>query len=103
MELYPCIIPIVPLTAPVTVPVLIPLPPELSDKFPGVLIPFTSILVGTDVSCCLYVFKPVISPPTPFTLLDKSMPLLNFGILFIFFLYFSSMTIYILLLYIVLQ
>nr|DAJ58766.1 MAG TPA: hypothetical protein [Caudoviricetes sp.]DAT27352.1 MAG TPA: hypothetical protein [Caudoviricetes sp.] len=30
------------------------------------------------------------------------MPLLNFGILFIFFLYFSSMTIYILLLCIVL-
>nr|DAF11447.1 MAG TPA: hypothetical protein [Caudoviricetes sp.] len=48
-------------------------------------------------------FKPVISPPIPFTLPDRSIPLLNFGILFIFFLYFNSMTVYILLLYIVLQ
>jgi hypothetical protein len=101
MELYPCIIPIIPLTAPVTVPELIP-PPELSDNFPGVLIPFISLIVGKDLSYCSYALIPVISPPILFELLAKSVPLLNFGILFIFFLYFSSMTIYILLLYIVL-
>mgnify|MGYP003453563586 CR=1 len=99
MELYPCIIPIVPLTAPVTAPALIPPPPKLAL---GVFIPFISLIVGKDVSYFLYVFIPVMSPPIFFTLLDKSIPLLNFGILFIFFLYFSSMTIYILLLYIVL-
>jgi hypothetical protein len=101
MELYPCIIPIVPLTAPVTVPELIPPPPELSDNFPGVFIPFISLIVGKDLSYCSYALIPVISPPIPFTLPDMSIPLLNFGILFIFFLYFNSMTIYILLLYIV--
>nr|DAN23345.1 MAG TPA_asm: hypothetical protein [Bacteriophage sp.] len=50
----------------------------------------------------MYVFRPVISPPIPFILPARSVPPLNFGTLFILFLYFSSMTIYILLLYIVL-
>nr|DAL48767.1 MAG TPA_asm: hypothetical protein [Caudoviricetes sp.] len=100
MELYPCIIPIVPLTAPVTAPALIPPPPKF--VLLGIFIPFISLIVGKDVSYCLYVLIPDISPPILFTLLDKSIPLLYFGILFIFFLYFSSMTIYILLLYIVL-
>jgi hypothetical protein len=100
--LNPLIIPRVPLTAPVTVPALTLLsapPPKLAL---GVFIPFISLIVGKDVSYFLYVSIPVMSPPIFFTLLDKSIPLLNFGILFIFFLYFNSMTIYILLLYIVL-
>ena len=91
-----------PFTADVTVPALTPPPPEPSNDFPGVLIPFTSIFVGTDVSCYLYVFRPVTSPPIPFILPARSVPPLNFGTLFILFLYFSSMTIYILLLCIVL-
>jgi hypothetical protein len=100
--LNPLIIPRVPLTAPVTVPALTLLSAPPPKLVLGVFIPFISLIVGEDVSYCLYAPMPVTSPPIPFTLLDKSMPLLNFGILFIFFLYFNSMTIYILLLYIVL-
>ena len=84
-----------PFTADVTVPALTPPPPEPSNDFPGVLIPFTSIFVGADVSCYLYVFRPVISPPIPFMLPARSVPPSNLGRLFILFLYFSSMIIYI--------